>query len=138
VLRSAISVSDVTGGRETNPMWTSQVSSDGFQRALEMSLQSAGLYERLVARSRFRLIADISRIDQPMLGIDMTVTSTVRYSLIDSSSNKEVYGRVITASYTAKISDALIGAERLKLANEGSMRTNIEKLIEDLMAMKLP
>ncbi len=137
-LRNAISVTEVTGGRETNPMWTSQVSSDSFHRALEMSLQSAGLHERLAARSRFRLIADISRVDQPMFGIDMTVSSTVRYSLIDTSSKKEVYGRVITVAYTAKISDAFLGAERLKLANEGSMRANIEKLVEDLLALKLP
>ncbi len=135
-LRHAINVSEVTGGRETNPMWTSQVSSDAFRRALEESLQNAGIYERVLSHSRYRLIADITRVDQPLMGLDMTVASSVRYSLIETSTNKEVYNRVIAVSYTAKLSDALIGSERLRLANEGAMRVNIEKLVEDLLALK--
>ena len=72
------------------------------------------------------------------MGFDMTVGSTVRYSLIETQTRKEVYARVIQINYTAKMSDAFIGSQRLKLANEGSVKTNIEALVNDLIALKLP
>ena len=137
-LKNSVGVAEVTGGRETNPLWTSQVSSEGFKRALEQSLENAGMYSKIVAGSKYQLVADLTRLDQPLLGFDMTVNSTVRYSLIETQSRKEVYGRVIQVGYTAKVSDAFIGSQRLKLANEGAVNENIKAFINDLVALKLP
>jgi len=137
-LKNSVAVAEVTGGRDTNPMWTSQVSSDAFRRALEQSLESAGMFSKIIAGSKYQLTADLTRLDQPMIGFDMTVGSSVRYSLIETQSRKEVYARVIQISYTAKMSDAFIGSQRLKLANEGSVKANIEAFIKDLVALKLP
>ena len=137
-LKNSVAVAEVTGGRDTNPMWTSQVSSDAFRRALEQSLESAGMFSKIIAGSKYQLTADLTRLDQPMIGFDMTVGSSVRYSLIETQSRKEVYARVIQISYTAKMSDAFIGSQRLKLANEGSVKANIEASIKDLIALKLP
>jgi hypothetical protein len=137
-LKNSVGVADVTGGRETNPMWTSQVSSDGFRRALEQSLENAGMLSRIAVGGKYQLKADLTRVDQPLMGFDMTVTSTVRYSLIDTQSRKEVYARVIQVSYTASVSDAFIGSQRLKLANEGAVKGNIQAFINDLLALQLP
>jgi hypothetical protein len=137
-LKNSVSVADVTGGRDTNPMWTSQVSSDGFRRALEQSLENAGMFNKVVAGSRYQLTADLSRLDQPFMGFDMTVTSTARYSLIESQSRKEVYARVIQIGHTSTVSDAFMGAQRLKLASEGAVKANIQSFINDLIALKLP
>lgn len=136
--KNGIGIADVTGGKETNPMWTSQVSSTDFRRALEISLENSGMFSRVLAGSKYRLTADMVKLDQPMIGIDMTVSSTVRYSLIDMVSNKEVYGRVIQIGYTAKFSDSFLGTERLRLANEGAVKVNIQALIDDLNGLKLP
>lgn len=38
---------------------------------------------------------------------------------------------------TARLPDALIGMERLKLANEGAIRTNIGELLSQLMDLKI-
>jgi len=137
-LKNNVAVAEVTGGKETNPMWTSQVSSDAFRRALEQSLEVAGMFSKIVSGSKHQLTADLTRLDQPMLGFDMTVGSTVRYSLIETQSRKEVYSRVIQISYTAKMSDAFIGSQRLKLANEGAVKANIQAFINDLTSLKLP
>lgn len=137
-LKNSVAVADVTGGRDTNPMWTSQVSSDAFRRALEQSLESAGMFNKIVAGSKYQLTADLTRLDQPMMGFDMTVGSTVRYSLIETQTRKEIYARVIQISYTAKMSDAFVGAQRLKLANEGAVKANIEAFVKDLIALKIP
>lgn len=137
-LKNNVGVAEVTGGRETNPMWTSQVSSDSFKRALEQSLENAGMHSKIAAGSRYQLVADLTRLDQPMMGFDMTVNSTARYSLVETKTRKEVYSRIIQIGHTATMSDALIGSQRLKLANEGAVKANIQAFIKDLVALKLP
>lgn len=137
-LKNSVGVAEVTGGRETNPMWMSQVSSDGFRRALEQSLENAGMFSKIVAGSKYQLTADLTRLDQPMMGFDMTVTSTVRYSLIENQSRKEVYGRVIQIGHTATVSDSFMGSQRLKLASEGAVKANIQAFVNDLVALKIP
>ena len=136
-LKNNVGVLEVTGGRETNAMWTSQVSSDAFRRALEQSLQNAGMFSKIASGGRYQLTADLTRLDQPLMGFDMTVTSTVRYSLVDNQTRKEVYSRVIQIGYTATVSDAFIGSQRLKLANEGAVQANIKSFINDLLLLKL-
>ena len=136
-LKNSVGVLEVTGGRETNAMWTSQVSSDAFRRALEQSLQNAGMFSKIASGGRYQLTADLTRLDQPLMGFDMTVTSTVRYSLVDNQTRKEVYTRVIQARHTATVSDAFVGSQRLKLANEGSVQANIKSFINDLLVLKL-
>jgi hypothetical protein len=48
-----------------------------------------------------------------------------------------VFARTIATPYTAKANDAFLAVERLKLANEGAIRTNIARLIEELMALRI-
>lgn len=135
-LRQNISVSDVTGGRETNPMWTSQVNSGGFRAALEESLKEVGLFA-MGSLGQYYLIANLDELRQPLMGASMTVNARVSYTLHDKSTGKSVYARVIELPYTAAFSDALYGATRLKLANEGAMRVNINALINDLFIIDI-
>lgn len=137
-LKNAVAVTDVTGGRETNAMWTSQVSSEAFRRALESSLRNIGLSDPVISANRYHLTADILQVTQPLMGIDMTVTSNVRYGLIEATTRREVFSKIISASYTAKFSDAFAGSERLRLANEGAAKANIQLLTEELLRLTLP
>lgn len=135
-LKGSIATVDATGGSETNPMWASKVSSSAFQRALEDSLRAAGLLDTVGGNGKYQLTADLLSLDQPMLGLDMTVASSVRYSLIERSGRKEVFSKVLQTSYTAKFSDAFSGTQRLQLANEGAIRINITELIKELVQLK--
>ena len=136
VLKNAIAVADVTGGRETNPMWISQVSSPDFRSALEDSLANAGIFERVLSASKYRLTANLKQLEQPAFGIDMTVTSTINYTVVDTKTGKDVYSRLIRAPFTAGFSDSPLGATRVRIATEGSIKKNIEMLINDLLMMK--
>jgi hypothetical protein len=136
-LRDNVAIKDVTGGKETNPMWVSNVGSPEFERALEGSLRSAGLLSANRQTGRYVLTAHLLKLDQPMFGASMTVTASVEYLLTERATGKEVFSRTITLPYTAAFSDAFIGSERLKLANEGAIRTNIAALIEALGSQKL-
>ena len=135
-LQNKLAIKDVTGGTETNPMWVSKVSSSDFEKALEASLKSTGLLADRQAGD-FVLTADLMKLEQPFVGLDMTVTSSVRYMVIERSSGKTVFDSTVTTPYTARFSDALIALERLKLANEGAIRTNIGELLSQLMQLKI-
>ncbi|MFN5047767.1 hypothetical protein [Roseateles sp.] len=136
-LRDSVSIRDVTGGKDTNPLWISSVSSNDFERALEVSLRDAGLWSPNRQASKYLLVVHLEKLDQPFGGFDMTVTANVRYSLVERASNKAVFERSLSTPYTAKLSDAFLGVERMKLANEGAVRTNIQQLIDQLVALKL-
>jgi hypothetical protein len=135
-MRETITIKDVTGGKDTNPMWVSSVSSSDFERALEASLKDAGLLSPNRQGSKYVLIANLAKLDQPMFGASMTVTASVRYSLLDRATNLEVFDRTLVTPYTAAWNDAFVGSERLKLANEGAVRMNIQQLIDALAAFK--
>ncbi|WP_299754470.1 hypothetical protein [uncultured Boseongicola sp.] len=125
-------VSDVTGygGEETNPLWTSEISSDAFQTALKTSLQKAGIFSE---SGPFTLRADILSVDQPMVGFDLTVKMSVRYNLIDARGRIR-FDRTITSKYTLGVSDEFLAIERLRKVNEGAARENISQLLKVLGA----
>ena len=136
-LRSNVAVKDVAGGKETNPMWVSNVGNSEFEQALEGSLRDAGLLPNGKQAGKYLLIAHLERVDQPMAGFDMTVTVGVMYSVIERTTGKEILTRRISVPYTASFSAAFAGTERLRIANEGAVRANITKLIEELFALNV-
>lgn len=136
-LKDGVAIKDVTGGKETNPLWVSNVSSSDFERALEASLRNAGLLSANRQGSKYTLTAHMLKLEQPFIGASMTVTATVQYSLVDRASGKEVFARTLGTPYTAEWNAAFLGTERLKLANEGAARTNIQQLIDALMLARL-
>ena len=135
-LRQNVAIKDVTGGQDTNPLWTSQVSSAEFERALEASLRAANILQPNRHAGRFTLSAQLSKLEQPIIGLNMTVTASVLYQLVERTTAKTIWEKVITTPYTASFGDALLGVERLKLANEGAVRANILELINQLALLR--
>lgn len=130
-LYEAVTVGEVDGGRETNPLWTSQVSSDDFAEALR---QSFAAHAMLATDSgMYRLDAELAELQQPFAGFNMTVTSQVNYTLTNVETGEVVYESSVEGEYTAAMGDALMGTERLRLANEGSIRTNIELMLAEII-----
>ena len=136
-LKANIAIRDVTGGKETNPMWVSDVGSSDFERALEDSLRAVGMLAANRQSGRYLLMAHLEKLEQPFMGFDMTVTAAVAYTLIERSTGKTVWQKSIATPYTAKVGDAFVGTERLRLANEGSVRQNITQLIGELQQAKV-
>ena len=133
-LKQAISLGPVSGGKQTNPLWVSNISSEDFEAALRSSMLAAQLLVPDGKECRVKLTAQLLSLAQPAFGLDMTVTASVLYTLVDCRTQKEVWVQTITLPYTAAFGDSLIGVERLKLANEGAARVNIQKLVELLAA----
>lgn len=132
-LKGQISISQVSGGQGTNPLWTSEIGNEEFQNALEASLKKAQLLAD--GEAGYTLQAKMVSVDQPLFGIDIEVTTHIQYTLSRKAGDKVVYDELISAPFTATMSDAFIAIERLKLANEGSARANIGMLIDKLYGL---
>lgn len=128
----ALVVTDVTGGKKTNPLWTSMVSSEDFKAALEASLKKIGYLAADGSSAKMKISAQMVGLKQPMAGIDMSVTSQVHYTVTDAATGAKIFDDLVASTGTATMSDALIGVERLKKANEMSIEGNIESFITRL------
>lgn len=129
----ALCVRNVLGGEKTNAMWVSKVDNDAFHTALDNSLGSAGL-KAASDGCQFPIDVNLLGLSQPMMGFDMTVTSHVNYKVYDQKAQPLLL-ETVDAPYTAKVGDAFIGAERLRLANEGSIRLSIQMFFDKLRAL---
>lgn len=134
-LENNMGVSNVTGGEETNPAWTSEIDNDAFAGALKESLLEQGL---LSGKGRYQLEAIMLKVDQPMFGLDFEVTTHIKYILTDlENDGAVVLNETIVAPYTATVGDAFAAIKRLRLANEGSGKANIAGLLDELSELKI-
>jgi hypothetical protein len=130
-LQHAMCVRTVTGGEDTNPLWVSKVGDAGFKTALTSSLTSANLEAAADTDCHYPIDVNLLGLSQPALGFDMTVTSHVNYKVYDPAGQPFLL-ETLDTPYTAKFGDALVGVQRLKLANEGSIRESITKFFDKL------
>jgi|TARA_R100000049_G_C1956858_1_gene114438 hypothetical protein len=135
VLESNVHVTNVSGGQKTNPAWTSEIDNDAFAGALQQSLRNQGL---LAGDGRYQLEALLLEVDQPVFGLNFEVTTHVKYILTDRESNGSVImNETIVAPFTATVGDAFAAIKRLRLANEGSGKANINGLLEKLSELRI-
>lgn len=130
-LSGGIAVMTVGGGEETNPWATSKVASEDLQEALRLSLSQHGFLAPDRAGAPYRLSAFLIDLKQPGGGYTLTVDSVVRY-VLEKRDGDVVFDDLVTASYKANFSESVIAIERLRLANEGSIKANIGRFLESL------
>lgn len=127
-LKSRVYVRSVKGGKETNPAWISQVDTQSFKGALERSLNVVG-YGSDAATANYTIDAEIQDIKQPTFGFTFNVESVVFYTVETNNDSKKM---PIVAIGSASASDTLLGVERMKIANERSVKENIRSFIDRL------
>jgi hypothetical protein len=123
------SLGNVQGGSNTNPLWMSNVSDTEFESGLLNSLRSAGLLAENQSNARYRMVANLQDLKRPFVGLDMSVTMTVRYTVSPLAGGAPVFDEVVSAVGTATVSDAFIGSKRLQLANEKAAQANIAEMM---------
>jgi hypothetical protein len=104
--------------------------SKAFKAALESSLQAYG-YNAANPTAMYVIHVDLVDLKQPIMGFSFDIKSTAAYK-ISSGSAKEII--TVTATGTATVSDTFMSTERLKLANEKSIKENIQEFIKRLTA----
>lgn len=133
-LATSMCVGTITGGVATNPLWVSQVGNPEFRQALESSLAAHGLLAG-TAPCRWQIDANLLGLSQPAFGLDLEVTSHINYTAA-APGQAPFLAATISAPFTATFSDHAIAIVRLKLANEGSIRGNIQQFLDQLRASR--
>jgi len=135
-----IEVLDVYGGEESDPMWKgSRVDRTSFRQALTKALFDAGyrIFESREGQPVYQLSARIIDQVQPTVGLNMTAALRVRYTLTSRVDAGFHWEKDVSSAHTATLGEALVGAERLNKANEGAVRKNLERLLEELVLLRL-
>lgn len=133
-IKDNLGLGEVTGGEKTNPAWTSEIDNQAFAGAVKQSLQSQGLYAE---KGKYKLDVKMLKVDQPIFGLDLEVTTHVRYILTSIETGAVVFDETVVAPHTAGVGDAFVAVTRLRLANEGSAQKNIEVLLNKLSALRI-
>ena len=128
-LKGQLSIGNVTGGKETNPLWTSQVDAQSFKGALDKSISLVGYKATDPAAAKYRVDAHLNALSQPLFGMNFDVVATVLYTVTGDGKQTQI---PITATGVATMSDAFIGLERLRIANERSIQENLKLFLQSL------
>ncbi len=127
------------GGRDTQWWGTSQISDESFHQALFDALSKSGAFREVLKEGKSDYILDvfITKVQQPLIGFNMTVSVSAKWKLLDAATHNVVYEDMIITPYEVKVSEEFMGIERLRKANEGAVRENIKKGIVKLSEIKL-
>lgn len=131
---------NVSGGSKTTATSASQISSENFAAALSESIGKSGLFSSVApvgGKGDYHLEVTIVRVDQPVMGFSMTVTIETTWNLSRKSDGEVLWRKGIQSTYTAPLGASLAGVTRLRLANEGAARENIQDAIAQMSALSL-
>ncbi len=133
-MKENLGLGEVSGGEKTNPAWTSEIDNEAFSGAVKKSLKSQGLYSD---NGKYQLEVKMLKVDQPLFGLNLEVTTHVRYILSNTDNGSVVFDDTVIAPHTAGVGDAFAAVKRLRLANEGSAQKNIEGLLNKLTELRI-
>lgn len=133
MLRGAVAIERVGGGEAPDPMMVySAVGAKELEGALREALGKFGYLSPDANDAPYRLQAFLVDMRRPGVGITMVATSLIRYKLVRARDASVLYDDIVTASARKTGSDAFVGAERHRMAVEGSIRANIAQFLANL------
>jgi len=128
-----VRIDGVDGGAESSPCSGPNVSNNQFRTALEGALRESGYLSTDSTRGSAALRIRIVSLENPGFGFTYSVGSVVHYSVIDSA-GAVLLDTDVLARAQKSFRDAFVGAQRRRLANEASIRANIEAFLLQLRA----
>jgi hypothetical protein len=129
------------GGTDPDPLSGVTVSDEDLKAAIESSIIQSKLF-RSVVQGRtgdYELAVSITQLSKPGFGTSFTVDLDAGWALTRVSDKSVVMRKAVKSSHTATMSDAVVGAVRMRLAVEGAVRDNIAqglKAIADLGSLE--
>ena len=126
-LSKQVMVESVSGGKETNPLWLSNVSSTAFKQALETSLAKLGILQNIPSEAKYKVNVELQNISKPIMGLNLEINSAAVYS-VDHDKKKKIF--LVNGLGSAGLSDEFAFNHRVRVANERSIKNNIENFIK--------
>lgn len=140
VLKAQVGLAPVPEAQETGRWWGARLQAAALAQALDESLYGVGMKPPAPQPApRFELRAELVQLEQPVVSlIGVTVTLGVRYTLADlASDGRIIYQRVISTQEEAGVGDAPLSPyERARIATERALRSNIDRLLRELVTLR--
>lgn len=137
-MKGQILLSPVTGGQATGSMWGSKISNQALFEAIEGSLRAIGALAIRPGTGDFQMEAQLVELEQPILGVNTRVAVTIAYTVVEKRTGTIVYQRRLRSAYVAEFTASMVNPnDRLRLATEGAVRSNINLMLRDLIALAL-
>lgn len=129
----------VSGGKATNPLWTSQVSNEDFQAALISSISASKVFSAVVQDGQNDLLlkVELLKLAQPLAGLNMTVTAETSWTLTNRLDGAVLWQKQISEAHTATMGDAVVGVTRLRMASEGAIQAVIKTGVEEMSRIRI-
>ena len=80
-LKGKFYIRNVSGGKDTNPLWTSQVGTEDFKGALDQSLDDVGYKAEKLEAATYFIDAELKELDQPLIGLTFDVHSACQLNI---------------------------------------------------------
>lgn len=134
-----LQVMPVTGAQAAQFGGPALVSNEMYREALVSALTKSKLFRGVVtdAQGDWALHTHFVAHGQGGAGLDYRAAMVVQYRIVQVRSATELWRQGINSRYEVTVSQALSGATRTTMANEGSVRENLGQLIAALTTLTL-
>ena len=128
-----------SGGGETGAMDYTNISNEDLAGAIEDSIISSGLFNKVIKGdgADYKLNVSIISMSKPMFGASFKIDMEVAWSLVNAGTGNVVMREAIKSSHTATMGDAFVATKRVRLAVEGAAQNNIRDGLKKIAALKL-
>lgn len=131
-IRDNISLGRVDGGEETALVGLPKISNAELREALQNAMLLSNILGGVDAP--LTMDATLESLDQPQLAVNLEVTSIIFYRVRSIRTGAIVWQERVEATTTTPFTDSIVRSERQRLANEASIKENIETFLEKLNA----
>lgn len=127
------------GGAQTGAMDSSNIADEDLKAAIEDSVVKSKLFTTIVQGSDgdYELNVSVTNLTKPSFGGTFTVQLETAWSLTKTSDRSVAMRKSVKSSGTATMSDAFVGATRLRLAVEAATRSNISQGLRAIALLNL-
>jgi hypothetical protein len=130
----AMRVGPINGGSQTNPLWMAGLSNTALQDAVQTSLGNLNLLAAAPADARYLVTVDVVDLDRPSVAKDpvivfvpiaMSVSVRLHYKVAPAGGGPPVFDELVATTGTATGGQSLAPDQRVRLALEAAVKSNI-------------
>ena len=106
-----------------------------LREAILNGITNSGFYNRGKDSARYLLTARLERIEQDILGWEMSAIASIHNRLTQQSNGKEVYAETVSIPATLSMGDVFDGHMRARLVTGKAISENITHFIRTLSTL---
>jgi len=140
-----VSVNESKGGIDPKPLWHSEISNAAFTEALSKALAESSVFQDVIqgggvdnlGGADYIIDVVILEYDRPSQGANITINMKTKWKLSDARTHAPVWSNTFKTAHRTPWGKSIFDGERIELAHEAAVRTNIKEGIRRLSLLSL-